>query len=305
MASPIVRRMDRAVYIHAGAHRTGSSSFQLCLSANRARLEAAGFALAYPGRDGVPGGRLRLRLPRPRHGEKRVPAFAAQARAHVAALCPEGEAGLILSEENILGPMRHLYEGRFYPAAGKRCATLRAALGAPAHLLLVVRDYADLVVSAHRKRAEDNPVPPFAELVPAVLGLDRGWPELVAEMRDALAPARLTVVPYARRGESREVLARLVPGLEAAALREPSRAVNLSATDAALLALQARYRQGETLARRDWQRVIAEHAEDRAPRGFAALEAADRARLLARYERDLARLAELPGVTLWGGARLP
>ncbi len=39
--------MSRDVFIHAGAHRTGTSSFQLCMATNRDRLEAAGFDLSY------------------------------------------------------------------------------------------------------------------------------------------------------------------------------------------------------------------------------------------------------------------
>jgi len=41
------RQMSRDVFIHAGAHRTGTSSFQLCMATNRDRLEAAGFDLSY------------------------------------------------------------------------------------------------------------------------------------------------------------------------------------------------------------------------------------------------------------------
>lgn len=59
--------MTKPIYIHAGAHRSGSSSFQLCLSHNRAALMQAGYDLAYPSRDGAPMGELQMKLPRPRH----------------------------------------------------------------------------------------------------------------------------------------------------------------------------------------------------------------------------------------------
>ena len=48
--------MNKRIYLHAGAHRTGSSSFQMCLYANRDLLGSMGLDVAYPGRDGVPGG---------------------------------------------------------------------------------------------------------------------------------------------------------------------------------------------------------------------------------------------------------
>jgi hypothetical protein len=282
--------MTHPVLIHAGAHRTGTSSFQLCLHENRAVLDRHGFDVAYPGRDGVPGGQLRLPLPRRRHGDKRIPEYAERARTVLAGFRGRG---LILSEENIPGPMLH-----FYPAARKRFLSLAGALDAPpAHLLFVVRAYAGLYVSAWRKRAEDNPVDPFSDLVPNFMTVDRGWPELVAEMRDTLAPDRLTVVAYESRGESRDLLRRLLPDPLDEELIEPTRAMNLSATDAALEALQARYRAGETLPRRAWQRIVQDHADDTVSRGLAIFPEAEKQQLDARYRADLARLAEIPGIS--------
>ncbi len=294
--------MHGPVYIHAGAHRTGTSSFQLCLSTNRAALARQGLDVAYPGRDGVPGGTLRLPLPRPRHGHKRVADFAARLRRTLAGR--GAESGLILSEENIPGPMRHFYEGQFFPAAGKRFRSLAAALDAPpARLLFVVRSYDELYVSAYRKRAEDNPVPDFSDLVPQFMAMDRGWPELLARMRDDLRPRDLIVLTYEDRGSNRGLLRHLVPDLAEVALREPKTTLNPSATDAALAELQSRYRAGRTLSRPEWQAVLRHHAGDTAARGFAAFAAADRAALQARYRADLARLAALPGVTLIPPAR--
>ncbi|MFK7753552.1 MAG: hypothetical protein AB8B51_13480 [Sedimentitalea sp.] len=284
------------IFIHAGAHRTGTSSFQQCLADNRARLEGAGYDVVYPGRDGAPGGRLRLDLPRPRHGEKRVPGFGESVARHLAGLRAPGR-GLVLSEENIPGPMRHFYEGRFFPAAAKRFAAFAAGVGGISHVIYVLRPYSALYVSAYRKRAEDNAVPDFGDVAPAFLAMDRGWPELVAQMRDGLG-ARLSVVDYARRGSSVDLLRALVPEAAGLDLVEPARAVNLSATDAALIALQARYRAGEDLRRGAWQAVIGDHAQDTAPLGFAAFSEADKAVLDTRYARDLERVAALDGVDL-------
>jgi hypothetical protein len=290
--------MMKAVYIHAGAHRTGTSSFQACLSKNRDCLGALGYDVAYPGRDGVPGGRLRLRLPRPRHGDKRITAFATGVRNSLAELSPDPSRALILSEENLAGPMHHLYEGRFFPAARKRFRTLAAALDAPPdHVVFVVRSYADLYVSAHRKRAEDNAVTPFRDLVPHFLAMDRGWPDLLADLRDHLNPACLTVLPYEGRGESRALLKTLVPDLAQSELAEPTIAMNQSATDAALDAVQSRYRTGDTLRRPEWREVLNAHAHKTGSTGFAAFPDRDRAILEDRYRADLERLDAMDGVT--------
>ena len=51
------------LYLHLGAHRTGTSSFQNFLGLNAGRLGDWGVRAVYPGRDGARGGALRLKLP--------------------------------------------------------------------------------------------------------------------------------------------------------------------------------------------------------------------------------------------------
>ncbi len=294
--------MSRPVYLHAGAHRTGTSSFQLCLAQNRAALARAGYGVAYPGRDGVPGGRLKLRLPGPRHGAGQMARIEAIARAALAEVAPEPDRALILSEENIPGRMFHFYSGQFFPASAARLRVLAQALGAPpVHLIYVLRPYAALYASAYRKRAEDNAVAPFAEIVPHLLAIDRGWPDLLAEMRDILAPARFSVVAYENRGQSRDLLRLLVPELATVDLTEPDRVVNLSASDAALAILQGKYRAGEKPDRAEWRRIIEAHRNDPHSGEFAPYTEDQRARLDARYARDLDRVAGMAGITVIPG----
>lgn len=286
---------DQPLYIHAGAHRTGTSSFQMCLHENRALLADKGWALAYPQRDGIPSGDLSLRLPRPRDTRLGRPIIHTSRKlaAH------SGGRPLILSEENIPGRMMHFIKGQFYPAAEKRCEVLRAAWPGPiAHVLFVVRPYDQLFVSGYRKRAEDNPVPPFDVLRPNYMRMDRGWPELVTVLRDVLRPERLTIVPYAHRGASTKLLKRLVPGLDGAPLKEPVSAINVSATDAALIALQDHLAKEEPSAPTARHSILTAHAHVTAPRGFAAFTEDEAAYWTARYAEDLERLAIFDGVTL-------
>lgn len=290
--------MSKAIHIHAGAHRTGTSSFQLCLAANRSALEEAGFDLAYPGRDGVPDARLKLPLPRGGVGAHRLPGFALQISEHLGQLSPDGARGLILSEENIPGPMRHFYAGRFFPFAANRLTALAEGLGRrPRHIVYVLRSYDELYASAYRKRAEDNVVEPFETLIPAFLSIETGWPDLIEQMRDLLRPETLTVLPYERRGSSVDLLHRLVPETAGLTLQEPDRPLNTSATDAALEELQRRHRTSKKLRRKVWQAVVAEYADQREPRGFASFPAAAKQQLQDRYRADLEKIANMPGVT--------
>ena len=291
--------MSKDVYIHAGAHRTGTSSFQMCLAANRTALTQAGFDLAYPGRDGIPDARLRLKLPRGNVGEHRLSEFADGMRGHLKRISPKPNRPLILSEENIPGPMHHFNDGRFFPFAVNRLMSLSMALDdKPAHILFVVRSYDEMMISAYRKRAEDNPMPDFRDLVPEFLKITKGWPWLLRHMRDRLGARNITVLAYEKRGPNVDLLRSLVPGLDDVTLQEPQRTLNLSATDSALIALQKLYRAGEVLERADWQAVVAEHASERDNLGVAAFDTPEREMFKTRYSQDLERIRRMRGITL-------
>ena len=286
---------DAPIYVHAGAHRTGTTSFQTCLHENRLLLQARGWTPAYPGRDGIPSGKLALRLPTGR----RIDARAAASRARRTLDPYRTGRPVILSEENILGRMFHFMKGQFYPFAEDRCAALRAAWSGPiAHVLLVVRPYEQLFVSAFRKRADDNPMPDFSDVRESYLNIDRGWPELAAAVQDILRPDAMTVLPYESRGTNLNLLQTLVPGLDMAGMIEPDHIANKSATDAALETLQDRYRAGVDLSRADWRTVIERHAENTAPRGFAAFSEAERADLSSRYASDLKQIEWMPKINV-------
>ncbi|MEQ6203497.1 hypothetical protein ABMC88_10615 [Sulfitobacter sp. HNIBRBA2951] len=291
--------MGKPLYVHLGAHRTGTSSFQMMLAENRALLNGAGFDIAYPGRDDIPQGDLRLKLPDPRNLGQWESKFLPLARNELTRHASPDSHAMILSEENIPGRMIHFPNGQFYPAAEVRLQTLAAAARAPVlRAVLVVRDYVGLYVSAWRKRAEDNKSPPFAEGTHNMLHMDRGWPELVQLIFKHLKVQELVVIDYARRGRSVDMMGMLVPELAAAPLVEPARRMNHSATDAAMIELQERYHRGETLARADWQRIIADHRDDKTPRGVSEFSKRQTRILEGRYAEDLDKIAAMPAVLM-------
>ena len=128
--------------------------------------------------------------------------------------------------------------------------------------------------------------------------MDRGWPELIESIQRILKPQEIVVMEYARRGRSVDLLRLLLPEVSGAPLIEPDRSINLSATDAALEALQAIYAKGEKLERAQWQAVIAAHREDSTPRGFSEFKPRQLSQLRLRYAADLDRLAAMPGIAL-------
>lgn len=271
------------------------------MAANRERLEARGFDLSYPSRDGVPGGSLALRLPKPRHGAEDVAVFTEKMGRIMRGQVTQGRGKLLFSDENLPGIIRLFFRGKLYPNARKRYMVMRDAFAAidarPKRALFVVRPYAELFVSGYRKHAEDNAIEPFAELSETMVSFKGGWQNVIQAMRSVLGPEEIRVIEYGARGESRAVLGQLL-GCDAGEFIEPGRAMNISATDAAMLALQEIYAQGRTLSRPEWQEIIRSHADNDENLGFAGFSRAQQAALDARYADDLNALRQMNGVTL-------
>lgn len=296
---PMLHGMASGIYIHAGAHRTGTSSFQMFLSVNAEAIRARGYDLAYPGRDDIPGGRLRLRLPGPSTGGKRKQELREFLAEEMQAYSTAPDRPLILSEENIPGRMMPFYGGEFFPAIRRRLKFLKAHLPGPVdRLVYVLRPYDELFASAYRKRAEDNACPPFADLKPGMIAMEAGWPHVISALRDVLKPRELIVLTYEQRGSNRDLFGHLVPDLAGEDWVEPERSLNVSATDAGLMVLQKHYATGLTLERKEWQEVLRLYSSETGDRGFASFDEDETAQIRARYANDLAELREMPGVTL-------
>jgi hypothetical protein len=292
--------MARQYFLHLGAHRTGSSSFQLCLHENRASLQQHGYAVAFPARDGIRAGQLALRLPAPRHGAKEAAQMAEAARRHLTEdIAPDADRNILLSEENILGSMVHFQNATFYPATEQRLTALRQALDGPVQaVLFVVRDYGPFFRSCIRKRMEETVETDFEAAAAAYLAMDRGWVEVLREVRDILQPSRLVVARHEDRHGRVDLLRQLAPGLEDAALTPPSRSLNTSATDRALVELQEIYGKGRKLSRKDRRAVIDARKNDPERLGLTEFTTRELRSFSMRYERDLIRLQQEPGITL-------
>ncbi len=289
--------MAKDIYIHAGAHRTGTSSFQLCLDKNRAEIEAAGFDLGYPKRGGIKGGKLRLILEKRAHIKTSRAEWIKVLQSDLARQYPDASRPLILSEENIPGRMYPFYESAFFPNAPERLKVLADMLNhPPTHLLYVLRPYADLYRSAYRLRAAENPMPPFEDCKPALLNMQGGWPDLVQTMRDTLRPQNLTILTYDQRGSNLDLLHRLVPALAETPLTEPSRTLNVSATDAAIEAVQARFAAGEKPGERACAKIVRDYADLREDRGLVQFSEQERADLDGRFAEDLKRIKSMDGL---------
>ena len=116
-------------------------------------------------------------------------------------------------------------------------------------------------------------------------------------IQNTLRPGRLTVVEYSERGESRDMLTRLIGG-ESTCFSEPLGDLNRSATDAALLHLQSIYHDGKTLDRSEWKDVILQYSGAMQDRGFTRFTREQKERLRTRYRCDLEQLNKMDGIKL-------
>ncbi len=296
------------VLIHVGAHRTGSSAFQMFLDLNADALRAQNLDLAYPSRDGAEGGKLRLFLPAPTHERAAVDWRVGKASYNLARQVTDPDRRLVLSEENLLGRLDPFARGRFYPFCAARTRFLARVLKGRqvGRILLVVRPYDSMFVSAFRKLSEYREMPDFNATRAEMTAFEGdGWPEVALTLIRELAPRKLMILPYQRPRREVDLARALVPGLQTEGLREPAHPVNASLSDAALIELQKRYAAGEPSNRAVTEQLRAEYADAEPPRPYAAFTPEQKTALRARYEADLSTLRLLMGVRVLDPEEVP
>lgn len=290
------------VHLHLGAHRTGSTAFQIMLSDNAASLGAQGMRVGFPSRGRVPNGQLQTYLePQALSDPEQLEIQIAQNRADIAQIVGDGEGQQsLLSEENFIGGMISFQQGKFYPHARERMILLKKVLQ-PAevgNVMLMIRAYDTLFVSAFRKRAENQLVPNYDVVRRRQAEFEGGWPKVVDDILSELKPRNLFVVPYRRERDDLALLGLLCPQVDTTKLQPSVGQVNASFPDAVLFEIQRRRRAGERL---DWaeKRAIHKAYSGRATdQPFVKLLPKHAESLRARYLSDLELLRGRSDITL-------
>lgn len=285
------------LYLHLGAHRTGSTAFQRTMKRNASVLADAG--TDYWGPDWM---RSRDHLLLGRGGAVKAGAEAAVA-ADLAALRADR---LVISEENILGSMRlNLLEGSFYAGAVRRLVAFIGLLDVmPTRIGIGIRDYAAYWTSAYSYLLPSKALPDFDALKPALLALERGWRAVIAELRGLFPKAEIMVWPLeAVQGRMRDVAARFAE-VPADRLRNVTERINAAPDVAAIPAIQAIRAENPGLNGAEVRARLA-GLDMRAARGQALFTGEQRAMLAARYAEDCAALAAgFEGVSYLAEGRL-
>ncbi|MGO4851316.1 hypothetical protein [Phaeovulum sp. W22_SRMD_FR3] len=210
------------IILHIGAHRTGSTALERCLSDNAEVLRAEGTAIWGPTRmrsllnfDKAMSLRAAMRAKDP----EATAAWTTLRAAFAQELAAEADAGitkLLISEENMLGTMRsNLLEGRLYANARRNLAAYAALLPhKPVRIGIGIRDYAAYWLSAYAyviSRTHAAPIPDLAELAPALADCRRSWTKVLASVSEVFPQAERFVWRVEElRGRPLEVACQLI-----------------------------------------------------------------------------------------------
>ncbi|HHH89392.1 MAG TPA: hypothetical protein ENK45_02370 [Aliiroseovarius sp.] len=293
--------VEPGIYLHLGAHRTGTGSFQAHVGANRGRLRDLGVNPVFSNRDGDSHGNLRLRMPAPRHFRANDLATHAgwirdefkENRVNIA-------RATLISEENIPGTINTLFSQPIYHTLDQRLGFFCAHLKKPVRkVLFSIRCYDAFFGSAYRKRVQRRVIEPFSHYAPRLLEMKRRWPDVVADIAKVTECTDVIVVRHESRTPPPELLHLLFPDLPEQGWIGDSRRLNASPTDAACRAIQEALRaKGKRLSKDELAALIRQFADDKGGPLIAEFSPPDADRLRAMYAEDLAGLRAMPGVTL-------
>lgn len=226
----------------------------------------------------------------------------AAARAWVRQLAAAGRP-LLLSDENLIGSCERLFAAQaLYTSVLPRLQRLAPVLeGLPVRLWLSVREYGAFLRSAYCETLRHGPYRPFRQAYGSFDFASRGWEHVVRDVRQALPQAQLSCWRYESMPGLRQALTASMVGLAPAAQPAPDEQRDrrsLSRLAVRLLDdIHQRVGADEaTRVRPSVERVVAGAGMP----AFDPWDDAERARLSAAYDRSIAALQALPGVSWLG-----
>lgn len=181
----------------------------------------------------------------------------------------------------------------FFARTRERAARFASALGGPVgRIVLNLPCYDSYYPMLWRELAAIRALRPFEGAVPRLLARERRWVQVVEDLKAALNPREIIVLPTPATIE--DALAALVPGAEIA----PQPVTLLQQSDSAIAMMQRLHRAGISIGPKQMQRLAGFH--DRQPQGTPIAQFGSLAgtRLRRAYQADLAQLAAMEGVRI-------
>lgn len=191
------------VTLQIGAHRTASTSFQTYLRRSSGALEQQGIGFWGPLR--VRKGLMHGIIPDPALGQG--PLAFARAQGRIALQLERsrqrGLSQLIVSDENMLGLMRHnLSSEQFYPSAGERIARYVAAFRDSVKLIhLSMRSQSSYWPSALSFCIPRGVRVPMQKRIDALANQKRDWRDVITDVAAAAPNVPIFVSTYEQFGD--------------------------------------------------------------------------------------------------------
>jgi hypothetical protein len=176
------------ITLHLGAHRTATTRLQKTLDNNAGLLTSEGVAALtppYAGKRKVLTIRDVHQISRRALSSRFLPKclyFRNRANQALKTLIPQATRRIIISDENMLGPIFNRATGHgIYPNAAEHLQAVRKLLGSSVcEIHLTLRSYEQFIVSAYAMSAlYAGTVPPFEKIRDRLLAFERGWVETI------------------------------------------------------------------------------------------------------------------------------
>ena len=102
---------------------------------------------------------------------------------------------LVISDENLLGAISGIFSNRdFYPGVSSRLRCLADALtGYEVDVFIAIRSYDWFFSSAYAHAVKSRKLPDFESLKPRLLGFQRGWVDVAADLKILFPESNLSI----------------------------------------------------------------------------------------------------------------
>jgi len=284
------------IILHLGAHKTASTYLQKRMGRSQGRLRR--HKISFQGPKSLRP-RINLALGDAK-GMSRAEAHLRR-RDCICRMIDEEEAigtqRLVLSEEQFLGPLRDMIQGRdFYQDAEHHLAPVAAALeGRPIKIMLSVRGYASFLASVYGQVIRGWRFLPFDRKTRShLLNHARGWPEVVEQVIDLFPSASQFVLwRYEDFGQTEDQVLGHMAGPAADLLRPLPERPFAALSQAAVDWLHDQAANGNPPDRDTVQSVYDTMGHDQGYSAFNPWSEDERTYLDGRYRQDLIWLYRL------------
>lgn len=289
------------IVLHLGAHKTATTYLQVLLERNVVALEQHNIGLAHP-KTLRPMFAVAPRRNFPSERAHRISSRTWALNQVIDTAVDLQRRRLVISEEQLIGSLRALMSGRgLYRDVQKE---LRAVTGAlqdhPVRVMMCIRSYDSFFVSAYGQVLNGWKYLPFdARLRERLIQDNRGWPEIIADIMQALPKGstlnlwRFEDFPVLRN----KILAAMIGGDAAESLQGYMAQPVPGPSAAAIETLQAHVADHGKIENEQIRQILRRLGKDK---GFPAYQPWLRSETDAfreRYEHDVSLIRQL-----WPGA---